>query len=133
MSLRPSASTPTTRLCRFSPKDRPAPGGCGPMYATIGPLAVAIHRLQPSSIRPLLVALETWLREQRAKLSGQSKVGKAIAYSLTRWVALTRFLDDSRLCMSNNAAEREIRPITVGRNNWTFAGSDQGPVFSSIA
>src|SRR2546428_176721 len=51
--------------------------------------------------RPLLVALETWLREQRAKLSGQSKVGKAIAYSLTRWVALTRFLDDSRLCMSN--------------------------------
>jgi len=76
--------------------------------------------------RPLLVALETWLREQRAKLSGQSKVGKAIAYSLTRWVALTRFLDDSRLCMSNNAAEREIRPITVGRNNWTFAGSDQG-------
>src|SRR5207249_9065932 len=54
--------------------------------------------------RPLLVALETWLREQRAKLSGQSKVGKAIAYSLTRWVALTRFLDDGRLCMSNNAA-----------------------------
>ena len=41
-------------------------------------------------------------------------------------VALTRFLDDGRLCMSNNAAEREIRPIAVGRHNWTFAGSDEG-------
>ena len=76
--------------------------------------------------RPLVVALEAWQREQRAKLSGQSKVAKAIANSLTRWVALTRFLDDGRLCMSNSAAEREIRLIAVGRNNWTFAGSDQG-------
>ena len=76
--------------------------------------------------RPLMVALEVWLREQRAKLSGQSSVSKAIAYCLTRWVALTRFLDDGRLCRSNNAAEREIRPIAVGRHNWTFAGSDEG-------
>src|ERR1700757_3448961 len=76
--------------------------------------------------RPLMVALEVWLREQRAKLSGQSSVSKAIAYCLNRWVALTRFLDDGRLCMSNNAAEREIRPIAVGRHNWTFAGSDEG-------
>ena len=73
-------------------------------------------------------SLSPWrvLREQRAKLSGQSKVAKAIAYSLTRWVALTRFLDDGRLCMSNNAAEREIRPLVMGRHNWTFAGSDRG-------
>ena len=76
--------------------------------------------------RPLVVALEAWLRVQRAKLSEQSKVAKAIAYSLTRWVALTRFLDDGRLCMSNNAAEREIRPLVMGRHNWTFAGSDRG-------
>lgn len=76
--------------------------------------------------RPLMVALVAWLREQRAKLSGQSSVSKAIASCLTRWLALTRFLDDGRLCMSNNAAEREIRPIAVGRNNWTFAGSDEG-------
>ena len=47
----------------------------------------------------------------REKVSGQSKIGQAIAYSLTRWMALTRFLDDGRLCMFNNAAEREIRPI----------------------
>jgi transposase len=75
---------------------------------------------------PLVTALERWLRQQRAKLSGQSKVAKAIAYSLTRWAALTRFLDDGRLCMSNNAAERAIRPLAVGRHNWTFAGSDEG-------
>jgi transposase len=76
--------------------------------------------------RPLVSALEAWLREQRAKLSGQSKTAKAIAYCLTRWAALTRFLDDGRLCMSNNAAEREIRPLALGRRNWTFAGSDAG-------
>jgi transposase len=76
--------------------------------------------------RPLVIALENWLREQRAKLSGQSKTGKAIAYSLTRWAALTRFLDDGRLCMSNNAAEREMRAVALGRKNWTFAGSDAG-------
>ena len=76
--------------------------------------------------RPLVIALETWLREQRAKVSGQAKIGQGIAYSLTRWVALTRFLDDGRICMSNNAAERQIRPIAMGRKNWTFAGSDEG-------
>lgn len=76
--------------------------------------------------RPLVVALETWLREQRAKLSGQSKTAQAIAYCLTRWAALTRFLDDGRLCMSNNAAEREIGAVALDRKNWTFAGSDAG-------
>ena len=76
--------------------------------------------------RPLVVALETWLREQRARVSKNSDTGKAIEYSLKRWAALTRFLDDGRLCMTNNAAERELRAIAVGRRNWTFAGSDEG-------
>ena len=76
--------------------------------------------------RPLVIALEAWLREQRSKLSARSETGKAIAYSLTRWVGLTRFLDDGRLCISNNAAERALRGIAVGRRNWTFAGSDEG-------
>src|SRR5262249_22110304 len=58
--------------------------------------------------------------------SARAEVAKAIAYSLTRWAALTRFLDDGRICMSNNAAEREIRPAAMGRKNWTFAGSDEG-------
>ena len=76
--------------------------------------------------RPLIVDLESWLRTNRAKLSAKSDTAKAIDYSLKRWVALTRFLNDGRLCMSNNAAEREIRTVAVGRHNWTFAGSDEG-------
>jgi transposase len=75
---------------------------------------------------PLILALETWLREQRGRVSKNSDTGKAIDYSLKRWAALTRFLDDGRLCMTNNAAERELRAIAIGRRNWTFAGSDEG-------
>jgi transposase len=70
--------------------------------------------------------LATWLREQRAKLSSKNEIAKAIDYSRKRWGALTRFLDDGRLCISNNAAERALRGIAVGRHNWTFAGSDEG-------
>ena len=76
--------------------------------------------------RPLVTDLETWLRKQRAKLSAKNEVANAIAYSLNQWRGLTRFLDDGHLCMSNNAAERALRCIAVGRHNWTFAGSDEG-------
>jgi len=74
----------------------------------------------------LVAALETWLREQRALLSAKGDLVKAINYGLTRWRAFTRFLDDGRVCLSNNAAERAVRGIAVGRRNWTFAGSDEG-------
>lgn len=76
--------------------------------------------------RPLVAELESWLREQRARLSAKNETAKAIDYSLKRWPALTRFLDDGRLCLSNNGAERALRGIAVGRHNWTFAGSDVG-------
>jgi transposase len=76
--------------------------------------------------RPLVIALQVYLRAQRARLSGKSETARAIDYSLKRWLALTRFLDDGRLCLSNNAAERALRGIAVGRHNWTFAGSDEG-------
>jgi transposase len=76
--------------------------------------------------RPRVAALGAWLREQHGRLSPNSQVAKAIAYSLNAWDALIRFLDDGRLCMTNNAAERALRGIAVGRNNWTFAGSDAG-------
>jgi transposase len=76
--------------------------------------------------RPLVAALQAYLQEQRARLSGKSETAKAIDYSLKRWLALTRFLDNGRLCLSNNAAERALRGIAVGRHNWTFAGSDEG-------
>jgi len=83
-------------------------------------------RVRDEFSRPLVLELETWLRARRRKLSGSNEVAKAIQYSLNRWAALTRFLDDGRLCMSNNAAERALRGIAVGRHNWTFAGSDEG-------
>ena len=76
--------------------------------------------------KPLADALETWLREERRKLSSKAPVAKAIDYSLKRWPAFTRFIDDGRICMSNNAAERAVRGIAVGRKNWTFCGSDSG-------
>jgi transposase len=75
---------------------------------------------------PILSELEPWLRLQRDRVSGKSEIGKAIAYTLKRWAALTRFMADGRICLSNNAAERALRGIAVGRGNWTFAGSDRG-------
>ena len=82
-------------------------------------------RVRQERSRPLVVELEAWLREQRAKLSKNNDTAKAINYCLNRWDAFTRFLDDGRLC-TNNAAERELRAVAVGRRNWTFAGSDEG-------
>lgn len=76
--------------------------------------------------KPLVESLEIWLRDERKKLSSKAPVTKAIDYSLKRWPAFTRFLDDGRICMSNNAAERAVRGIAVGRKNWTFCGSDSG-------
>jgi transposase len=83
-------------------------------------------RIRDERSRLLVISLGSWLREQRARVSKNSDTGKAIDYSLKLWAALTRFLDDGRLCMSNNAAERELRAVAVGRRNWTFAGSDEG-------
>lgn len=89
---------------------------------------LSAHRLavRDERSRPLTRELETWMREQRAKLSSRSDTAQAIDYSLKRWPALTPFLDDGRLCLSNNAAERALRGIAIGRKNWTFAGSDEG-------
>jgi transposase len=76
--------------------------------------------------KPLVDDLERWMRRERRKLSSKTALAEAMDYSLKRWTALTRFLDDGRICLSNNAAERAVRGIAVGRRNWTFAGSDSG-------
>ena len=60
---------------------------------------------------------------QRQKVPEGSPTARALDYSLKRWVALTRYLDDARLPIDNNLIERQIRPIAVGRRNWMFAGS----------
>ena len=75
---------------------------------------------------PLVADFETWMREHRAKLSRSNDVAKAMDYMLKRWPAFTRFLDDGRVCLSNNAAERALRGIALGRKSWLFAGSDRG-------
>jgi transposase len=75
---------------------------------------------------PLVVELETWMQQERARLSRHDDVAKAMDYMLKRWASFTRFLDDGRICLSNNAAERALRGIALGRRSWLFAGSDRG-------
>jgi hypothetical protein len=76
--------------------------------------------------RPLVDDLEARMRAERPKLSRGNDLAKAIDYMLKRWPAFTRFLDDGRVCLSNNAAERALRGIALGRKSWLFAGSDRG-------
>jgi transposase len=75
---------------------------------------------------PLVGALQAWMREERRKLSRHSDVAIAMDYMLKRWDAFTRFLDDGRICLTNNAAERALRGLALGRKAWLFAGSDRG-------
>jgi hypothetical protein len=75
---------------------------------------------------PLVTHLEAWLREERAKLSRHADVANAMDYMLKRWSSFTRFLEDGRICLTNNAAERALRGIALGRKSWLFAGSDRG-------
>ena len=75
---------------------------------------------------PVLAELEAWMRQERARLSRHAEVAKAMDYLLKRWGAFTRFLTDGRICLSNNAADRALRGITLGRKAWLFAGSGRG-------
>src|SRR3990167_8240395 len=73
--------------------------------------------------RPILDALHQWMVLQRQQVAGNSATAKALDYSLKRWTALTRFVDDPQLPADNNWIENRIRPIALGRSNWLFAGS----------
>ncbi|WP_113913141.1 IS66 family transposase, partial [Roseovarius dicentrarchi] len=77
---------------------------------------------------PLVADLKRWLRGERALLSKHAKVAKAIDYLLSsnHWPGFTRFLEDGRICLSNNAAERSLRGVALGRKSWLFAGSERG-------
>jgi transposase len=75
---------------------------------------------------PVLTALEAWLRDERARLSRSASVAKPIDYMLKRWDRFTRFIDDGRICLTNNAAERALRGFALGRRSWLFAGSERG-------
>lgn len=82
--------------------------------------------LRRDHIAPLVTDLEGWMRAARAKLSRHAEVAKAMDYMLKRWGTFSRFLDDGRICLSNNAAERVLRGVALGRKAWLFAGSDRG-------
>ncbi len=88
----------------------------------------AAERLAVRSLRsaPIVAALEEWMRAERARLPGAAPVAKAMNYMLDRWPSFARFLDDGRVCMTNNAAERALRGLALGRKAWLFAGSNCG-------
>ncbi|PWB60060.1 MAG: IS66 family transposase [Bradyrhizobiaceae bacterium] len=83
-------------------------------------------RTRKEQSAPLLATLEAWLREQRSRLSNASAVAKPIDYMLRRWNRFARFIDDGRICLTNNAAERALRGFALGRKSWLFAGSERG-------
>ncbi|MFK4826279.1 IS66 family transposase [Paenochrobactrum sp. BZR 588] len=76
--------------------------------------------------QPLVDALHVWLQSERSKLSRSSPVAEPIDYMLKRWNGFITFLDDGRICLTNNAAERALRGFALGRKAWLFAGSDRG-------
>jgi transposase len=83
-------------------------------------------RVRQEQSTPLVGALEVWLREERSRLSRAASVAKPIDYLLRRWDRFTPFLNDGRICLTNNAAERALRGFALGRKSWLFAGSERG-------
>jgi hypothetical protein len=83
-------------------------------------------RLRQLQSQPILEKLLNYLSEIQAEVLPKSPEGRAIRYSLKNWTALTRYCEDGDLQIDNNATERAIRGVAVGRNNWVFFGSDEG-------
>ena len=77
-------------------------------------------------VAPLVAELQAWMLETRGRLSRHNDLAKALDYALKRWAAFTQFLSDGRICLTNNAAERALRGVALGRKAWLFAGSDRG-------
>ena len=94
-----------------------------------GLTAEARHDDRQRLVRPMICGLHDWMRVERARMSKHNPVAKAINYMFEeagRWEAFTRFLDDGRICLTNNAAERALRGVALGRKAWLFAGSPRG-------
>jgi transposase len=84
------------------------------------------HRRRQAQSQPITVALKAWAEQTSPKLSGRSELAAAFRYMLARWPALIRCLDDGRISLDNNPAERALRGVAIGRKNYLFAGSDRG-------
>jgi transposase len=83
-------------------------------------------RVRQEQSAPLVAALHAWMSSERSRLSRSASVAKPIDYMLRRWQRFTGFLDDGRICLTNNAAERALRGFALGRKSWLFAGSERG-------
>ena len=83
-------------------------------------------RVRREQSAPLLAAQETWLRDERSRMSRSASVATPIDYMLKRWERFARFTNDGRICLTNNAAERALRGFALGRKSWLFAGSERG-------
>lgn len=83
-------------------------------------------RIRQEQSDPLVAELEEWLRDERSRLSRSASVAKPIDYMLRRWDRFSHFIDDGRVCLTNNAAERALRGFALGRKSWLFAGSERG-------
>ena len=84
------------------------------------------HAVRQQRTKPKVEAFHAWAEAQLARIPGKSDLAKAFRYGLSRWPSFTLFLEDGRVAIDNNVAERGMRPIGVGRRNWLFAGSDTG-------
>jgi transposase len=85
--------------------------------------AAARRQMRQTRAKPVADAFKDWMVAHRLKVPDGSAIAKALDYSLTRWEALTRYLDDGNLPPDNNHVENQIRPVAIGRSNWLFAGS----------
>ena len=86
----------------------------------------ARRAVRQEETRPKVCAFKAWAEAQLTRIPGKSDLAKAFRYALNRWGAFTLFLDDGRVAIDNNAAERAIKPVVIGRKNFLFAGSDAG-------
>jgi len=102
----------------------------GPLFA----IEAEIHGQSPEArlaarqarSAPLMTDLRTWLEAKLRRISGKSDLAKAIRYAMAQWSALTTVLRDGRACLHNNAGERQMRRLALGRKNYLFAGSMEG-------
>ena len=86
----------------------------------------AWRAIRQKETKPKVEAFKAWAEAQLTRIPGKSDLAKAFRYGLNRWDAFTLFLDDGRIAIDNNAAERAIKPVVIGRKNFLFAGSDAG-------
>ena len=117
------------RMAPHSSARRRAGRICVAISTTSGPRtnpASQGRAVRQEKSKPNVDAFHAWAEQQLTRIPGKSDLAKAFRYGLSRWESFCLFLDDGRVAIDNNPAERGMRPIGVGRRNWLFAGSDTG-------